>query len=187
MAYNLRKLAGALLLALLLIAVLLAAPFSPTQADEEDWILLYQENFNDGQAQGFLADSGIWTVEKGRYVVEPAALGEDAVSVFYVDSYLPSYFEIEATINAGKPTAGLKSNSYLIFDYQSPTDFKFAGINVSIDKLQMGHRDAEGWHVDVQQIAAIIGVEGEIAELGGRHELVVRAARVKLPGQTHRD
>ena len=38
----------------------------------------------------------------------------------------------------------------LIFDYQSPMDFKFAGVNISIDKLQMGHRDADGWHVDVQ-------------------------------------
>jgi hypothetical protein len=107
-------------------------------------------DFNDGSAAGFTPDSGSWQVSGGRLEVSPTALGEDAVSVMHVGEYLPSYFEMEATINGGKPTAGLKSNAYLIFDYQSPTDFKFAGVNVSIDKLQMGYRDAAGWHVEVQ-------------------------------------
>ncbi|MCD6043375.1 MAG: hypothetical protein K0R40_2978, partial [Burkholderiales bacterium] len=52
-------------------------------------------------------------------------------------------------ISAVKPTAGWKANSYVIFDYQSPTDFKFAGINVSTDKIEMGHRTSQGWIVDV--------------------------------------
>ena len=38
----------------------------------------------------------------------------------------------------------------MIFDYQSPTDFKFAGINVSLDKIQLGRRTAAGWQVDIQ-------------------------------------
>jgi len=111
--------------------------------------------FNDGGADGFVPDSGLWTVDSGRYEVAPELLGGDAVSVFYVDAYRPLYFEMQASINASKPTAGYKSNAYLIFDYQSPTDFKFAGINVSIDKLQMGHRDETGWHVDVQTPAKL--------------------------------
>ena len=80
----------------------------------------------------------------------PETLGGDAASVFYVDEYLPQYFEMKATINAGKPMAGLKSNAYLIFDYQGAFDFKFAGVNASTDKLQMGHRTVDGWIVDVQ-------------------------------------
>ena len=63
---------------------------------------------------------------------------------------LPAYYEIQATVNAAKPIAGWKSNAYVIFDYQSEYDFKFAGINVSLDKIQMGHRTPEGWVVDVQ-------------------------------------
>jgi hypothetical protein len=59
-------------------------------------------------------------------------------------------FELQATINAAKPLAGYKANAYIIFDYQSPTDFKFSGIDISIDKMVMGHRDAAGWHIDVQ-------------------------------------
>src|SRR6185295_3810086 len=49
-----------------------------------------------------------------------------------------------------KPVGGWAANSYLIFDYQGKADFKFAGIDVSTNKLVMGHRDASGWHVDEQ-------------------------------------
>ena len=70
--------------------------------------------------------------------------------MFYVDNVLPGYFEMEAVINGGKPIAGLKSNAYLIFDYQSPTDFKFAGINVANDKLEIGQRTASGWEIETQ-------------------------------------
>jgi hypothetical protein len=117
--------------------------------------VLRAANFNDGQADGFTPDSGVWNVINGRFEVQPESLGQDAVSVFYVDHLLPSYFEIAATINAGKPTAGLKSNAFLIFDYQSPTDFKFAGVNISLDKIQMGYRDATGWQVVVQTPAQV--------------------------------
>ncbi|HEU5192826.1 MAG TPA: hypothetical protein VFX14_24355 [Methylomirabilota bacterium] len=114
--------------------------------------VLRSANFNDGQAQGFFADSGTWTVTGGRYQVAPTVSGGDAVSVFYVDRYVPTYFELQATINAVKPTAGTNANAYLIFDYQSPTNFKFAGINVSTNKLEIGHRNAQGWIVDAQTV-----------------------------------
>jgi len=47
-----------------------------------------------------------------------------------------------------KPTAGWKSNAYVIFDYFSPTDFKFAGIDISNNKVELGHRTATDWVVD---------------------------------------
>ena len=59
----------------------------------------------DGTLVGFAADSGSWTVKDGRLEISPTALGLDAASVFYVDSYLPTYYEIRATINAAKPLA----------------------------------------------------------------------------------
>ena len=46
--------------------------------------------------------------------------------------------------------AGWKANAYIIFDYYSPTDFKFAGIDVSTNKMVIGHRAASGWVVDKQ-------------------------------------
>ena len=113
--------------------------------------VLRTANFNSGTADGFAPDSGTWSVTGGRYQVAPEALGGDAASVFFVDRYIPTYFEMTATIRAVKPTAGYKANAYLIFDYQSPTDFKFAGVNVSTNKLEMGYRDASGWNVVVQK------------------------------------
>jgi len=112
--------------------------------------VLRSADFNDGQAQAFFADSGTWSVSGGRYQVAPSVAGGDAVSVFYVDSFVPTYFEMLATINAVKPTGGANANAYLVFDYQSATDFKFAGINVSTNKLEIGHRNAQGWIVDTQ-------------------------------------
>ncbi len=107
-------------------------------------------NFNSGTMEGFAVDSGVWQVESGALKVSAESLGGDAASVFHVPDMLPQYFEIQATITMEKPTAGWKANSYVIFDYYSPTDFKFAGLNASIDKIQIGHRDETGWIVDVQ-------------------------------------
>jgi len=110
--------------------------------------VLRSADFNNGQAQGFAADSGTWTVKGGRYEVAPTVLGGDAVSVFYVDEFIPSYFEMQATINAVKPTGGSNANAYLIFYYQSPTEFKFAGLNVSNEQARNRHRNAQGWIED---------------------------------------
>jgi len=99
---------------------------------------------------GFYVESGFWNVENGALRVSAESIGGDAASVFHVDEVLPGYFEIQATITMEKPTGGWKANSYVIFDYYGPYDFKFAGLNASVDKIQMGHRDETGWHVDVQ-------------------------------------
>ena len=106
--------------------------------------MLRSANFNDGPTSGFFADSGSLDGDRRRAArCTAASLGGDAVSVFHVGDALPTYFEIQATVKAIKPTAGWKANSYLIFDYQGKTDFKFAGIDVSTNKLVMGHRDAQ--------------------------------------------
>ena len=49
-----------------------------------------------------------------------------------------------------KAVGGWKANAYIIFDYFSPTDFKFAGIDNSTNKFVIGHRTASGWVVDKQ-------------------------------------
>jgi hypothetical protein len=107
-------------------------------------------DFNNGSMQGFAVDSGVWAATGGTLQVAAASLGLDAAAVFYADVYLPVYYEIAAAMSAQKPTAGWKSNSYIMFDYWSPTDFKFAGIDIATNKMVIGHRDATGWHVDSQ-------------------------------------
>ncbi|HSF98236.1 MAG TPA: Calx-beta domain-containing protein [Ornithinibacter sp.] len=99
---------------------------------------------------GFFVDSGTFTIQGGALSVAAASLGQDAAAVFYVDSYLPIYYEIVASITTQKPLAGWKANAFIIFDYFSPTDFKFAGVDVSINKLVLGRRTAAGWVYDVQ-------------------------------------
>jgi Ca2+-binding RTX toxin-like protein len=113
--------------------------------------VLRSAGFNDGTSDEFYSATGTWSVVSGRYQVAPVTKGGDAASVFFVNQYIPNYFEMLATINAVKPTAGYNANAYLVFDYQSDTDFKFAGINVSTNKLEIGYRDASGWHVAVQK------------------------------------
>ncbi len=108
-------------------------------------------DFNSSSTlDGFYVDSGTWSVSGGALAVAAQSLGGDAAAVFYVDDYLPIYYEISASVKTQKPTAGWKANAYIIFDYFSPTDFKFTGIDISTNKLVMGQRDASGWHVLAQ-------------------------------------
>jgi Ca2+-binding RTX toxin-like protein len=91
------------------------------------------------------------TAGKRSVTFDPAAVlevtGGDAVAVLHVGEYIPNYFEVLTTLSTSKPLGGVKANGYVIFDYVSPTDFKFAGINVSTNKLEIGQRDASGWKV----------------------------------------
>ena len=113
-------------------------------------------DFNNGTQSAFAVDSGVWEVQSAALSVGAASLGQDAAAVFYADEYRPVYFEVAASIKAQKPLAGWKANAYVIFDYFSPIDFKFAGINVATNKIEMGHRDAGGWVVDVQSTAPVL-------------------------------
>jgi Ca2+-binding RTX toxin-like protein len=99
---------------------------------------------------GFAADSGKWDVNGGRLEVSATSPQGDAASVFQIGDALPSYFEMQATVSVLKPTGGWKANGYLIFDYVGKTDFKFAGIDVSTNRLVIGHRTADGWVIDSQ-------------------------------------
>ncbi|MFZ0529420.1 MAG: HYR domain-containing protein [Propionicimonas sp.] len=112
--------------------------------------ILRTANFNDGTLTGFSADSGYWVVSGAVLNVGAESLGGDAAAVFYLDQALPTYYEITSQVSVLKPTAGWKANAYLIFDYVSPTDFKFAGLDSSINKVVMGHRTNAGWLYDVQ-------------------------------------
>ena len=112
--------------------------------------VLRNADFNNGSAQGFSADSGAWTVQGGALYTSATSTTGDAVAIYHVGEQLPSYYELQATLSTVKPTAGWKANAYVIFDYHSPTDFKFAGINVLLDKIELGHRNESGWVLDVQ-------------------------------------
>jgi hypothetical protein len=113
--------------------------------------VLRSANFNNpSQASGFFADSGVWEISGGQLKVGAESLGGDAVSVYHVEDAIPGYFEIQASVAFDKGTGGWDGNAFLIFDYQSPDDFKFAGLDDKLNKVVVGYRDASGWHV-IQQ------------------------------------
>ncbi len=117
--------------------------------------VLRSADFNDGESITTYADSGVFEVKNGVLGVTAESIGGDAVALFDLDDYLPSYFEVTATITMQKPTGGWKANSYIIFDYQNKYDFKFAGIDASRDKIQLGHRTTDGWIIDAETPAKI--------------------------------
>ena len=115
--------------------------------------MLRGADFNDGTLQGFAVDSGIWAVQQGVLQVAAADARQDAAAVFYSDEYLPRLLRArrddldgQADRRAGRPTPTSSSTT------SRPTDFKFAGIDVSTNKIVMGYRDASGWHVVAQGI-----------------------------------
>jgi len=145
--------------------------------------VLRSANFNRGTNEALVADTGSWTVSGGTMQVSADALHGDAVAVYQIGDALPSYYEVQATIQGFKPTAGWKANSYIIFDYQSETNFKFAGLDISNNKLVMGHRDESGWVMD-QQASVKGGVKADtwynllVAVNGTTATLMVNNAQV---------
>ncbi len=107
-------------------------------------------DFNNGSTSGFAVDSGVWELSSGILGVSAASLGQDAAGVFYTDETLPVYYEISTLMMLGNAVGGWKSNAYVIFDYFSPTDFKFAGLDAATNKVVLGQRTASGWNVLAQ-------------------------------------
>ncbi|MCB9929003.1 MAG: hypothetical protein H6844_06280 [Alphaproteobacteria bacterium] len=112
--------------------------------------VLRTADFDNRTMDGFSVDRGNFVATGGSLSVAAASPGDVATAVFMLDDYLPQYYEVEATISTDKPTGGWKANGYVIFDYYDDQDFKFAGINISTNKIEMGYVDATGWHY-VQQ------------------------------------
>jgi hypothetical protein len=110
--------------------------------------VLITEDFNDGFADGFTVIRGAGSVSNGRYEVTPAAGGGDGISLLPSAGGLPSALDLTVTYNADPASGGRLSYAFLIFDYQSPTDFKFAGCYVGSGQWIIGHRTASGWYTD---------------------------------------
>ena len=90
------------------------------------------------------------SLKPGQLLISSESKSSQVSLVYNLDEYLPIYYEVTAKLTADKPTGGRKANAYVIFDYKSDIDFKYAGINVSNDKIEMGYRDETGWHEVVQ-------------------------------------
>ncbi|MCA9264038.1 MAG: hypothetical protein KDA60_09335, partial [Planctomycetales bacterium] len=73
-----------------------------------------------------------------------------------------------------------RNGGYLLFDYTSSADFKFAGYNSELDRWEMGTRDASGWTVaPLSSVVRDVGVDFDSHDQA-RVELRLAGARAEL-------
>jgi glucose/arabinose dehydrogenase len=102
---------------------------------------------------------GNWLAETAStYRASPAAWDGDAVSLLPESLPLPPEWTASVTINSA-PVLGMYRNGFIIFDYVSPTNFKYAGLRVAAGQWVIGQRTAAGWE-DRASLPATIGDRG---------------------------
>lgn len=123
------------------------------------------DEFDPEVADLFVADSiGSWVVTDGRYVGMPEIGMDFAASTMDLLVASASFLEIETMLQTDA-IAGV------IFDYYSPTDFKFAAISVQDNQVLIGHHTKRGWFIDA--------TEEQVLDAGIDYRL-----RVSLKGTT---
>ena len=110
--------------------------------------LPYAEDFDDTAADAFTAVTGSWWVTGvGRYRTAPD-VGSDAVTVLDLGSALPDHTIIDLILRGTDGGADFFVNALVIFDYESPTNFKFAGAFVGSGTWRIGHVNGTTWTMD---------------------------------------
>ena len=120
--------------------------------------LLMHEDYSDAIADLHFFDTGDWEVVDGRLQVTPNTSDGISLSTLSLDETLPENLEINVTFNADDVSSDYVSNALVIFDYQGPTDFKFAGAYVGANSWIIGHYSSNNWMIDAR-------VSDSIAEL----------------------
>jgi hypothetical protein len=82
-------------------------------------------------------------VSSASYTNNLATAVGDNVSLFDLNTWLPTYYEVSVSVKVGFGGAG--QNSYVIFDFQDANNFKYAGVDVLNNQLVIGQRSAAGW------------------------------------------
>jgi VCBS repeat-containing protein len=120
------------------------APSAPTGhiAGSSSRVIIRSVTFNGNQAPTMFPDSGTWTAA-ANYYQGAASPGGDAVSLFNFDTWLPGYYELTSSFKISND--GTQQNAFLIFDYQSNANFKYAGLDAKLGLLRIGQRTAKGW------------------------------------------
>ena len=108
--------------------------------------LPHTDDFSDGEADFFSPQLGTWHINEWNRYRGEAAAGGDAISLLQTAATLPANYQFDAVMRS--KNSGAKQNMYMVFDYQGPTDFKYAGAAVGSGKWKIGHCDGSGWPVD---------------------------------------
>ncbi|NQU23333.1 MAG: CotH kinase family protein [Candidatus Nealsonbacteria bacterium] len=128
---------------------------------------IFHENFAFGGEDRFTEVLGNWAVAAERYDVTPFTPGGDSVATIdLADPLLPDYV-LQGSVRSTPAAGGYGSNGLLIFDYHSPTDFKFAGAFADAGEWRIGHRNDTGWIIDA--------VGDDLVVAGVNYDLKLRA------------
>ena len=105
--------------------------------------LPYVERFEDGRAAHQLAVSGSWDVNAAMRYRAIAEADEVAIARLALAAPLSESFIYDAIIRPRE--SGPSRNGLIVFDYHSPTDFKFAGVFVGAERWRIGRVVGAEW------------------------------------------
>jgi hypothetical protein len=104
--------------------------------------VLRSANFSGNGPTAMFADTGTWSVTGAAY--QTARRGHRRQREPLPPQHLAAVL-LRGTGSLKVSNGGSQANSFIIFDYQSPTNFKYAGIDVTHKLLKIGQRSATGW------------------------------------------
>jgi Ca2+-binding RTX toxin-like protein len=114
-------------------------------------MVLAEADFDDGTAQNLVVESGTATVVNGGYQLASPSSQTDGLALLNLDASVTKHLEVTTTLRAVKWSYwSMIANGYLLFDYQSATDFKFAGFNAYSGNLEMGYYEGGLWRMVVK-------------------------------------
>ena len=111
---------------------------------DDDHCMAYSLNFNHQDDGAFTTVAGHSERVAGQFHLQP---GDDGLSLAILDDdVLPHRTETRmyATMAADE-VSGTYQNGFIVFDYQSPDDFKFAGARIGDDYWTIGHYQNGTW------------------------------------------
>ncbi|MFV2068536.1 MAG: lamin tail domain-containing protein, partial [Pirellulales bacterium] len=110
-------------------------------------------DFNDAAVDPLERVLGNSSIVDGRYRVMPASEGNgDTVSLFPLG--VPTgELKISATLRVPS-VSDFNKNAVFVFDYRSPTDFKFASLHFGSSRMRIGQRDEIGWNFLAEEISS---------------------------------
>ena len=91
---------------------------------------------------------GTWTLSSSSVQAASSVSGGAAIATFSTGAYLPDSFTVTAQVTPSAATSGGLSNGYILFDYVSTTNFKFAGVDAASGLVEIGHYNGSAWVVD---------------------------------------
>src|SRR5262249_50983475 len=105
--------------------------------------VLRSANFSGNGPSAMFAAAGTWNVTGGAYQNASSTVSGHNASLFDLNTWLSTYYEVKATLKI--TSGGSLANGFILFDYQSATDFKYAGLDAKNNLLKIGQRTASGW------------------------------------------